>query len=41
MPSTLSLIRNVFTHRDDRRLAIAIWAAMFSGGAALGPVMGG
>jgi DHA2 family multidrug resistance protein-like MFS transporter len=41
MPSTLSLIRNVFTHRADRRLAIAAWAAMFSGGAALGPVLGG
>ncbi|MGA9714887.1 MAG: MFS transporter [Aeromicrobium sp.] len=41
MPSTLSLIRNVFTHSGDRRLAIATWAAMFSGGAALGPVVGG
>ncbi len=41
MPSTLSLIRNVFTHADDRRIAIAAWAAMFSGGAALGPVLGG
>ena len=27
--------------RDDRRLAIAAWAAMFAGGAALGPVVGG
>lgn len=41
MPSTLSIIRNVFTHAGDRRLAIATWAAMFSGGAALGPVLGG
>lgn len=41
MPSTLSLIRNVFHHPRDRRLAIASWAAMFSGGAALGPVLGG
>ena len=41
MPSTLSLIRNLFTHGDDRRLAIATWAAMFAGGAALGPVVGG
>ena len=41
MPSTLSLIRNVFTHQGDRRLAIASWAAAFSGGAALGPVLGG
>jgi DHA2 family multidrug resistance protein-like MFS transporter len=41
MPSTLSLIRNVFTDARDRRIAIATWAAMFSGGAALGPVLGG
>ena len=41
MPSTLSLIRNIFVNRQDRRLAIATWAAMFSGGAALGPIVGG
>lgn len=41
MPSTLSLIRNIFANRQDRRLAIATWAAMFSGGAALGPIVGG
>ena len=41
MPSTLSLIRTVFVHRDDRRIAIAVWAATFAGGAALGPVLGG
>ncbi|GAA1723552.1 MFS transporter [Aeromicrobium alkaliterrae] len=41
MPSTLSLIRNIFTDARDRRIAIATWAAMFSGGAALGPVVGG
>ena len=41
MPSTLSLIRNVFAHPHDRRIAIATWAAMFSGGAALGPILGG
>ena len=41
MPSTLSLIRNIFSDRNDRRLAIATWAAMFSGGAALGPIVGG
>ncbi|GAA3520468.1 MFS transporter [Aeromicrobium panaciterrae] len=41
MPSTLSLIRNIFDNRDDRRLAIATWASMFAGGAALGPVVGG
>jgi len=41
MPSTLSLIRNVFENARDRRIAIATWAAMFSGGAALGPILGG
>ena len=41
MPSTLSLLRNLFLDRQQRRLAIAIWAAGFSGGAALGPILGG
>ena len=41
MPSTLSLIRTVFVLRADRRIAIAVWAASFAGGAALGPVLGG
>ena len=41
MPSTLSLLRNIFVDRQQRRLAIAIWAAGFSGGAALGPIVGG
>lgn len=41
MPSTLSLLRNIFTNPKQRRLAIAIWAAGFSAGAALGPIVGG
>ena len=41
MPSTLSLLRSVFPNRDQRRLAIAIWASAFSAGSALGPVVGG
>ena len=41
MPATLSLIRNIFTEANERRVAIAIWAAGFSGGAALGPIVGG
>ncbi|PRX96199.1 MFS transporter [Allonocardiopsis opalescens] len=41
MPSTLSLLRTIFLDRRQRTLAIAIWATMFSGGAALGPVVGG
>ncbi|WP_404433453.1 MFS transporter [Microbacterium lacus] len=41
MPSTLSLLRTIFTDRDQRRMAIAVWASMFSAGAALGPIVGG
>ncbi|MGC5222635.1 MFS transporter [Micromonospora sp. DT81.3] len=41
MPSTLSLLRSIFTNRDQRRMAIAVWAAAFSAGAALGPIVGG
>jgi len=41
MPSTLSLIRNVFLDRTQRRLAIAVWAAGFAGGSAIGPIVGG
>ncbi len=41
MPATLSLLRNIFTEADERRKAIAIWASGFSGGAALGPIVGG
>ncbi|GAB3802500.1 MFS transporter [Humibacter antri] len=41
MPSTLSLLRSVFTDRDQRRLAIAIWSAGFAAGSALGPILGG
>ncbi|MCR2801124.1 MFS transporter [Microbacterium sp. zg-Y818] len=41
MPSTLSLLRSIFTDRNQRRFAIAVWASMFSAGAALGPIVGG
>ncbi|CAH0124933.1 Antiseptic resistance protein [Microbacterium oxydans] len=41
MPSTLSLLRSIFQNRDQRRLAIAVWASAFSAGSALGPVVGG
>lgn len=41
MPSTLSLLRTIFTNRDQRRMAIAVWASAFSAGSALGPVVGG
>ncbi|WP_309229902.1 MFS transporter [Blastococcus sp. TML/M2B] len=41
MPSTLALLRNLFLDQQQRRLAVAIWASGFAGGAALGPVVGG
>ncbi|WP_433392242.1 MFS transporter [Micromonospora sp. KLBMP9576] len=41
MPSTLSIVRNVFTDPAQRTRAIAVWSAGASGGAALGPLVGG
>lgn len=41
MPSTLSLIRNMFLDRDQRRFAVAVWSAGASAGAAAGPIIGG
>jgi len=41
MPSTLSIIRNVFLHPSDRSRAIAIWAAGATAGGAIGPLVGG
>ncbi|MCZ2830682.1 MFS transporter [Modestobacter sp. VKM Ac-2986] len=41
MPSTLSIIRNLFPDARQRTRAIAVWAAGSSGGAALGPLIGG
>ncbi|MFG1779443.1 MFS transporter [Micromonospora sp. NPDC049048] len=41
MPSTLSLVRNIFTEARQRTRAIAVWSAGASGGAALGPLVGG
>lgn len=41
MPSTLSIIRTLFTDARERTRAIAVWAAAFGGGAALGPLVGG
>ncbi|WP_105566207.1 MFS transporter [Microbacterium halophytorum] len=41
MPSTLSLIRNIFTDPAERTRAIAIWSAAAASGIALGPVVGG
>lgn len=41
MPSTLSLIRNIFTDERQRATALAVWAATFAVGSALGPIVGG
>lgn len=40
-PSTLSLIRNMFHDPQERRVAIGVWIASFSAGAAIGPLLGG
>ena len=41
MPSTLSIIRNLFPDKTERTRAIAIWSAASTGGIALGPLVGG
>jgi DHA2 family multidrug resistance protein-like MFS transporter len=41
MPATLSLIRLTFVDEKERAFAIGVWAAVASGGAAFGPVVGG
>lgn len=41
MPSTLSLIRNIFEDDRERQTAIAVWALMFAVGGAIGPLVGG
>lgn len=41
LPSTLSLISSLFPDARRRGTAIGIWAAMFSLGIALGPLLGG
>lgn len=41
MPSTLALIRTIFTDARERTVAIGLWSAMAAGGAAVGPIIGG
>ncbi len=41
MPSTLSSLIFVFRDHKERTTAIAIWSAIFSVGAAIGPIIGG
>jgi DHA2 family multidrug resistance protein-like MFS transporter len=40
-PSTLSLLRTMFQDPRQRTLAIGVWIASFSAGAAIGPLAGG
>lgn len=41
LPATMSIIRDVFEDRDERRTAVGIWSATMAGGAAIGPLVGG
>ncbi|WP_214111383.1 MFS transporter, partial [Acrocarpospora catenulata] len=41
MPATLSIIRQVFTDRRERAVALGVWGAVAAGGAAAGPMIGG
>lgn len=41
MPSTLSLIRNMFLDPQQRTVAIGVWISGFSVGSAIGPLLGG
>lgn len=41
MPSTMSLIRNMFLDSRQRTAAIGIWVSGFSVGSAVGPLVGG
>ncbi|MCT2582232.1 MFS transporter [Actinophytocola sp. S1-96] len=40
-PSTLSLIRGMFDDENQRRTAVGIWTGAFTGGIAIGPIIGG
>lgn len=40
-PSTLSLIRGMFLDENQRRTAVGIWTGAFTGGVAVGPIVGG
>lgn len=41
MPTTLSMVRTVFTDPRERATALGVWAAVAAVGAAVGPIVGG
>ena len=41
MPSTLSILRNIFTNTHERMIAMSVWGIMATVGVAIGPVLGG
>ena len=41
LPSTMSIVRDVFRDREERVKAVGIWSATLAGGAAVGPLVGG
>jgi DHA2 family multidrug resistance protein-like MFS transporter len=41
MPSTLSVLRNVFLDDRERATAVGVWSAVAAGGFAVGPIVGG
>lgn len=41
MPSTMSMIRVLFTDARERAVALGVWAAMAAVGGGLGPILGG
>ncbi|GHE41449.1 MFS transporter [Streptosporangium violaceochromogenes] len=41
MPATLSIIRQIFTDRRERAIALGVWSAVAAAGAAIGPLIGG
>jgi MFS transporter, DHA2 family, multidrug resistance protein len=41
MPSTLSLVRNVFTEPKERTTAVGIWSGVTGAGIGIGPIIGG